>query len=236
MRLIGPEAIHKGHSFGSFDCYERGMNEWLKRHALQPQASGSARTFVLTEDGQVIGYYSLTVGEVATLEVPERFRKGMRQPYPCCDPRPTCRVSQLSGAGCGERSSPGRYWSHTMDCRTGRHTGLLTHPLDERHLNSTSVSDLFLHLFAKTSFFFCSRTPASSFHLFKEKAVKSQFVSHSGDKALNAGAQAPYGPLLFYFLRLHFYHFLLDLTMQKGRTAFSDLPNTKRVDFMTIEV
>jgi len=81
MLLSAPETLDRGHFLESFDCGKPVMNEWLLRHALQAQNSGSARTFVATEDGRVVGYYSLTVGQVDTLQAPERIRKGMGQ-YP----------------------------------------------------------------------------------------------------------------------------------------------------------
>ncbi|MBT3259235.1 MAG: GNAT family N-acetyltransferase [Deltaproteobacteria bacterium] len=81
MLLSAPEALNRGHFPESFDCGKPVMNEWLLRHALQAQNSGSARTFVVAEDDRVVGYYSLTVGQVDTLQAPERIRKGMGQ-YP----------------------------------------------------------------------------------------------------------------------------------------------------------
>ena len=57
------------------------MNDWLVRHARQAQSSGSAKTFVVADDSQVLGYFSLTVGQIDTLDAPDRFRKGMGQ-YP----------------------------------------------------------------------------------------------------------------------------------------------------------
>ena len=48
---------------------------------MQAQAAGSAKTFVVADSGRVVGYYSLTVGQVDTLDAPERVRKGMGQ-YP----------------------------------------------------------------------------------------------------------------------------------------------------------
>ena len=81
MLLSAPEALNRGHFLESFDCDKPVMNEWLVRHALQAQNSDSARTFVVTEDDCVVGYYSLTVGQVDTLQAPERIRKGMGQ-YP----------------------------------------------------------------------------------------------------------------------------------------------------------
>ena len=64
-----------------FDCGKPVLTDWLLRHARQAQGSGSARTFVSCEEDRVVGYYSLTVGQIDTLEAPERVRKGMGQ-YP----------------------------------------------------------------------------------------------------------------------------------------------------------
>lgn len=81
MSLRAPEPLGAQHHLESFDCGKPGLDDWLRRHARQAQASGSARTFVVADDLRVAGYYSLTVGQVDTLEAPERIRKGMGQ-YP----------------------------------------------------------------------------------------------------------------------------------------------------------
>lgn len=64
-----------------FDCGKPVLTDWLLRHASQAQGGGSARTFVSCEGDRVAGYYSLTVGQIDTLEAPERVRRGMGQ-YP----------------------------------------------------------------------------------------------------------------------------------------------------------
>jgi predicted N-acetyltransferase YhbS len=64
-----------------FDCGKPALNDWLLRHARQAQGSGSAKTFVVVDDDRVAGYFSLTVGQIDTLDAPERIRKGMGQ-YP----------------------------------------------------------------------------------------------------------------------------------------------------------
>ncbi|MBW6495229.1 MAG: GNAT family N-acetyltransferase [Burkholderiaceae bacterium] len=57
--------------------------DWLRHHARQAQGSGSARTFGVCDKDRVAGYFSLTVGQVDTLEAPERIRRGMeRYPIP----------------------------------------------------------------------------------------------------------------------------------------------------------
>lgn len=132
MTLIGPEPVHKGHLLDSFDCGKSGMNSWLMRHALQAQSAGSARTFVVTEDRHVVGYYSLTVGEVATLDAPERIRKGMGN-YPI----PVVILARLAVSLSHQGHGIGRGLLQDAIRRTLRIAeqagirALLTHPLDD---------------------------------------------------------------------------------------------------------
>jgi len=72
-----PQALGANHVLEDFDCGKPGLNDWLLRHARQAQASGSAKTFVVTDGHRLAGYYSLTVGQIDTLEAPDRVRKGM---------------------------------------------------------------------------------------------------------------------------------------------------------------
>ena len=81
MSVRGPQALDAGHRLETFDCGKPALNDWLVRHARQAQASGSAKTFIVADDERVAGYFSLTVGQVDTLDTPERIRKGMGQ-YP----------------------------------------------------------------------------------------------------------------------------------------------------------
>ena len=81
MSLQGPAPLGAQHRLEGFDCGKPALNDWLLRHARQAQGSGSARTFVVADADRVAGYCSLTVGQIDTLEAPERIRKGMGQ-YP----------------------------------------------------------------------------------------------------------------------------------------------------------
>ena len=81
MNLSVPQPLDARHRAEEFDCGKPVLTDWLLRHARQAQGSGSARTFVSCEGDRVAGYYSLTVGQIDTLEAPERVRKGMGQ-YP----------------------------------------------------------------------------------------------------------------------------------------------------------
>lgn len=100
MNLRLPEALGAGYDLEAFDCGNAALNEWLIRHSRQAQTSGSAKTFVIADGEQAVGYYSLTVGQIDTLDAPERIRKGMGQ-YPI----PVVILARLavsrSHQGCG---------------------------------------------------------------------------------------------------------------------------------------
>jgi len=81
VSLCGPEPLGPQHRLEGFDCGKAALTDWLLRHARQAQGSGSAKTFVVADDDRVAGYFSLTVGQIDTLDAPERIRKGMGQ-YP----------------------------------------------------------------------------------------------------------------------------------------------------------
>ena len=81
MSLSAPEPPGAEYRLEEFDCGKPALTEWLLRHARQAQGSGSARTFVVCDGDRVAGYYSLTVGQIDTLEAPERVRRRMGQ-YP----------------------------------------------------------------------------------------------------------------------------------------------------------
>jgi GNAT superfamily N-acetyltransferase len=84
-RFSDPEPLGPGHDIQSFDCGVASLNLWLKQHATQARATGSARTFVVVdaEQQRVIGYYALTAASIKHVEAIPRAAKGMpRHPIP----------------------------------------------------------------------------------------------------------------------------------------------------------
>jgi GNAT superfamily N-acetyltransferase len=65
-----------------FDSGTPSLDEWLKRRARANQASGASRCFVVSDKDQVIAYYALASGAVATSGVSGRFRRNMPDPIP----------------------------------------------------------------------------------------------------------------------------------------------------------
>lgn len=77
------EKLRVDHDIASFDCGQPDLNRWLLRHALQNQLANSAQTYAGLVNGEVIGFYSLAVGQIEFVDAPERLRKGLaRHPIP----------------------------------------------------------------------------------------------------------------------------------------------------------
>ena len=89
--MRAPEPLNSKSPLAGFDRGKPSLNDWLQRHALQAQGSGSARTFVVTDNASMLGYYSLVVGQVEPMEATERILKGMGQ-YPI----PTMLLARLA--------------------------------------------------------------------------------------------------------------------------------------------
>jgi GNAT superfamily N-acetyltransferase len=84
-RFRDPEPVDAGHDVERFDCGVESLNLWLKRHAVQATAGGSARTFVIHDDEQsrVVGYHALSASSITRDEATPRAARGMpRHPIP----------------------------------------------------------------------------------------------------------------------------------------------------------
>ena len=94
MSLSAPEPLGTQHRLEGFDCGKPSLNDWLLRHARQAQGSSSAKTFVVVDDERLAGYHSLTVGQVDTLDVPERVSAAaFRQLDESLDDCPHCHAA-----------------------------------------------------------------------------------------------------------------------------------------------
>lgn len=72
LERLGPQ-----HVLDDFESGNGDLDAWLKRHALSAQQMDSARTFVLVQDGGVVGYFSLTMGSVRRAEAPPKLLRGL---------------------------------------------------------------------------------------------------------------------------------------------------------------
>ncbi|MDP1692451.1 MAG: GNAT family N-acetyltransferase [Burkholderiaceae bacterium] len=80
--IQSPEPLTAEHALGGFDSGVSSLDDWLRRRALQNQASGASRTFVVCDAGQVVAYYALAASAVAPDAAPGRFRRNMPDPIP----------------------------------------------------------------------------------------------------------------------------------------------------------
>jgi GNAT superfamily N-acetyltransferase len=132
MNLCSPISLGTQHQLDTFNCGKPALNEWLLRHARQAQSSGSAKTFVVAHADRVVGYFSLTVGQVDTLDAPDRIRKGMGQ-YPI----PVVILARLAvdrtyqGRGIGIGLLQDAIRRTLLIAEQAGIRAMLTHPIDE---------------------------------------------------------------------------------------------------------
>jgi GNAT superfamily N-acetyltransferase len=77
-----PEHLTAQHDVTAFDCGVPELDHWLKRRALQNEASGASRTYVVSAGGRVVGYYALATGAVAQYAATGKVRRNMPEPIP----------------------------------------------------------------------------------------------------------------------------------------------------------
>ncbi len=85
----------KYHNRADFDCGEIALNEYLKKFASQNAAQDLSRTFVMlssaTDTKQILGYYTLTVGQIDFENLPTDLTKRIPR-YPI----PIARLARLA--------------------------------------------------------------------------------------------------------------------------------------------
>jgi GNAT superfamily N-acetyltransferase len=127
-----PEPLGADHQLEGFDCGKPALDDWLLRHARQAQGSGSAKTFVVADGVRVAGYFSLTVGQVDTLDAPERIRKGMGQyPVPVVILARLAVSRQDQGHGIGLGLLRDAIRRTMLIAEQAGIRAMLTHPIDE---------------------------------------------------------------------------------------------------------
>ena len=87
MNTFEFQPLDKTHEKSSFDCGSDELNIFLKTRAKQNQLQGFNRTFVTTLKNdslkKVIGYYSLSMGEIHLSSLPtEQIKKLPKHPVP----------------------------------------------------------------------------------------------------------------------------------------------------------
>jgi len=80
--VSAPEHLKAEHDLTAFDCGTPELDSWLKRRALQNEGLGTSRTYVVTAEGRVVGFYAIANGAVAHKDVSAKTRRNMPDPIP----------------------------------------------------------------------------------------------------------------------------------------------------------
>lgn len=88
-------ALDKSFNRDTFDCGAEELNNFLKAKARQNQKAGFNRTFLAVKsddpDKKVLGFYSLSMGEIDLSNLPEALRKKLPK-----HPVPIARMGRLA--------------------------------------------------------------------------------------------------------------------------------------------
>jgi GNAT superfamily N-acetyltransferase len=83
MTVLSIEKLERRHAVEQFDCGEESLNRFLSQFAFPSQQANASKTYVGLADNDIIGFYTLVVGEVSYDDAPERLKKGLaRHPVP----------------------------------------------------------------------------------------------------------------------------------------------------------
>lgn len=83
MLLPQIEKLQRSHAVDGFDCGKEPLNRYLTKYAFQNQQAGASTTYVALLVEEIVGFYTLVVGQVEYDDAPERLRKGLaRHPVP----------------------------------------------------------------------------------------------------------------------------------------------------------
>jgi GNAT superfamily N-acetyltransferase len=77
------EKLRRDHPIDGFTCGREELDRFLIRFAFGNQQANAAQTYIGLHDADIVGFYSLVVGEVAYGDTPDRLTKGLaRHPVP----------------------------------------------------------------------------------------------------------------------------------------------------------
>lgn len=83
MSGLRVEKLTRHHALEGFDCGHEALNRFLLRFAWPNQQANASQSYVALDAENVVGFYTLVVGEVAFQGAPGRLTKGLaRHPVP----------------------------------------------------------------------------------------------------------------------------------------------------------
>lgn len=117
------EKPQRGHAIDTFDCGPEALNRFPIRFAFQNQQAEASQTYVALAEAEIVGYYTLVVGQVDDDDAFERLTKVLAQ-YPV----PIMLLARLAianlwqGKGLGAGPPKKRDAAYTSGCGNCRYT------------------------------------------------------------------------------------------------------------------
>ena len=80
--IIKPINDVKKSLFKKFDCGNKALNEYLQKYANQNEKNHLSRTYILENDGSILGYVTLCNTQIDAKEMPSDYSKLPKYPIP----------------------------------------------------------------------------------------------------------------------------------------------------------
>lgn len=77
--------------YKNFSCGYAALDEYLKRYAKGNHRKNIGKTFVLIQESEVVGYYTLSMGSIEFQSIPQKLQAGLPK-YPI----PIARIGRLA--------------------------------------------------------------------------------------------------------------------------------------------
>jgi hypothetical protein len=82
VAYAGPELLAGEHLLEGFDCGSGALNDWIVRRALRNQSSGTSRTWVEIETGQVVAFYASSTASILRSSAPKKIGRNQPEELP----------------------------------------------------------------------------------------------------------------------------------------------------------
>lgn len=132
--ITPPRPLAETDDRSAFDCGRESMNQWFRRHAWINHAAGISRANIICDAamGQIIGYVTLSAGQIERAALPKPQQRNKPDPVP----------ATLLGQLAIHKDHQGRGYARSLllfALRTALRAshdvgsiGVFTHPLDEQ--------------------------------------------------------------------------------------------------------
>lgn len=132
--ITPPRPLAETDDRSAFDCGRESMNQWFRRHAWINHAAGLSRANIICDAamGQIIGYVTLSAGQIERAALPKPQQRNKPDPVP----------ATLLGQLAIHKDHQGRGYARSLllfALRTALRAshdvgsiGVFTHPLDEQ--------------------------------------------------------------------------------------------------------